>query len=85
MLTPEPTRAYVWDALAPLRQAGEDVVCRTRGSLYILAKLPEGVDDMDAVRFLSHHHKVAVLPGKGQQPVDSCLNALLAHLVRMLV
>jgi len=63
--TLEKNRAYVWDALAPLRQAGEDVVCRTRGSLYILAKLPEGVDDMDAVRFLSHHHKVAVLPGKG--------------------
>jgi aspartate/methionine/tyrosine aminotransferase len=59
-----------WDAVEPLRKhhreagAGEGVV-RTHGSLYVFAKLPEGVDDMEAIKFLSHQHKVCVLPGKG--------------------
>ena len=40
-------------------------VVRTQGSLYVFAKLPEGVDDMAAIKYLSHQHKVCVLPGKG--------------------
>lgn len=60
-------REYVWDALEPLRKCGDDHVVKTQGSLYIFAKLPEGVDDMTAIEFLSKQHKIGVLPGKGSQ------------------
>ena len=46
---------------------------RTRGSLYVFAKLPEGVDDMAAIKYLSHQHKVCVLPGKGAHPYGMCV------------
>jgi aspartate/methionine/tyrosine aminotransferase len=63
-------REFVWDALEPLRArpaepSGGPGTVRTHGSLYVFARLPDGVDDMAAVRFLSQHHKVCVLPGKG--------------------
>jgi aspartate/methionine/tyrosine aminotransferase len=48
-------------------------VVRTQGSLYVFAKLPEGVDDMAAIKYLSHTHKVCVLPGKGAHPCGVCV------------
>lgn len=62
--TLEQNRAYVWDALEPLRQAGENIV-HTQGSLYMFAKLPDGVDDMEALKHLAKELKIGVLPGKG--------------------
>lgn len=64
-------RELAWDAVEPLRTHHERQgrtapgVVRTQGSLYVFAKLPEGVDDMAAIKYLSHQHKVCVLPGKG--------------------
>jgi len=71
-------RELAWDAVEPLRthherqgRTGPGVV-RTQGSLYVFAKLPEGVDDMAAIKYLSHQHKALERRGTCACPLAIC-------------